>query len=54
MRPNWENEESVCRTCAIYVSCRILLDFFGRTAMFINHPDLMPHLYKDLGETNNK
>ena len=45
---------------AIYVSCRMLLDctsqkeFFGKTAKYINHPDLMLDLYKDLGETNKR
>ena len=29
-------------------------EIFGRTAEFINHPNLMPDLFKDLGETNNK
>ena len=26
-------------------------EIFGRTAKYINRPDLMPGLYKDLGET---
>ena len=29
-------------------------EIFGRTAKYINNPNLMPDLHKDLGETNNK
>ena len=41
----------------IFVSCRPLLDsspteeIFERTTKYINHPNLMPDLYKDLEVT---
>ena len=29
-------------------------EIFGRTAKYINHPHLMPDMYKDVEETNDK
>ena len=29
-------------------------EIFGRTAKYINHPNLIPDLYKDSGETDKK
>ena len=46
---------SLCKGSTIYVPYRILYDStppngMFRTAKFINHPSLMPHLYKDLDD----
>ena len=48
--------KSLCKASTIYVPCRVLCDSIpqietaGRTAKFINHPGLMPDLYKDLDD----
>ena len=31
-----------------YLTALLQKEIFGRTAKYINHPDLMPDLYKDL------
>ena len=33
-----------------YVTALSQMEMFGRTAKFINHPGLMPHVYKDLDD----
>ena len=33
-----------------YVTALPQIEMFGRTAKFINHPSLMPDLYKDLDD----
>ena len=33
-----------------YVTALPQMEMFGRTAKFINHPSLMPDLYKDLSD----
>ena len=33
-----------------YVTALPVMEMFGRTAKFSNHPDLIPDLYKDLDD----